>query len=263
MATDKWCMKHLRSQPSTSFFSFFIALLDHAQEQDESSRRLLAVWCSSALRNSSSGTALYFSSCNHLHGSWHMTVIFELIVPIGACSKQMWPKCRFWGRMFFNECILLCSSHAFVKTVHIRKKLSTQIHRTYLWPFPVSSVINRFLKWTVQKGDEEVACSQHLCKSDCWCMYRPILCFLVTQPFSPLCTFSLPDFILPRKVRSHLKFLQCPCEWLNICPSNVLISPQLINTLVSCSLKPQVPLKFWFSWLRTDEEKCWSSIFLW
>lgn len=128
-------------------------------------------------------------------------------------------------------------------------------------PFPVSSVINQFLKLIVEKGDKAAACSQHLCKSDCWCMY--IMCFLVTEPFPPLHTFFLPDFTLPRKVRSCLKFLQCPCEWLNICPGNVLISPQLISTLVSFSLKPQVPLKFWFSWLRTDEEKCGSNIFLW
>lgn len=35
--------------------------------------------------------------------------------------------------------------------VHIRKKFSTQIHRTHLWPFPVSSVLNRFLKLIAEK----------------------------------------------------------------------------------------------------------------
>lgn len=169
MAVVKWCMKHLSSQTSTSLSSFFIALLDHAQEQDKSSRRLLAVWCSYALTNSSRGTALAFSSCNHLHGSWHVTAVFELIVPIGARTKQTWPKCRFWRRMIFNECILLCSSHPFVKPVRSTHQEEAQIHRTYLWPFPVSRIINRFLKLVVEKGDE-VACSQHLCKSDCRCM---------------------------------------------------------------------------------------------
>lgn len=103
--------------------------------------------------NSSCGIALDFSSCKHLHGSWHMAVIFEPIVPIGACTKQMWPKCRIWRRMSFNECILLCSSHALWNqfAVHIRKKFSTQIHRTHLWPFPVSSVLNRFLKLIAEK----------------------------------------------------------------------------------------------------------------
>lgn len=181
-----------------------------------------------------------------------MTVIFELVVPNGAQNAQnkCGPNadseegCSLMNVYFSAQVMSLWNQFA----VHIRKKFSIQIHRTYLRPFPVSSFqyINMFLKLIVEKEDEVVACSQYLCKSDCWCMYRPIMCFLVTEPFSPLYTFFLPDFIFPRKVRSHLKFLQCSCEWLNICPSNVFISPQLINTLVSCSLKPQVPLQFGF-----------------
>lgn len=145
-------------------------------------------------------------------------------------------------------------------------QMKAQIHRTYLWPFPVSGVINVFLKLVVEKaGDEEVACPQHLCRSDCRCVYRFIMLFLLTEPFSPLYTFFLPDFILPRKVRSHLKFLQCTCDWQNICPGNVLISPQLINTSFSSSLNPHVPPKLWFSWLRIDENKlkCRIDIFPW
>lgn len=167
------------------------------------------------------------------------------------------------GQFFMN--VYFCSSHAFVKLVPSSHQevvfysglfYDSIIHGTYLWPFPVSSVINTVLKLIVEKeGDEDVVCPQHLCKSDCRCMYRSIPLFLVTEPFSPLYTFFLPDFILPRKVRSHLKVLQCTCDWQNICPGNVLISPQLINTSFSCSLNPQVPLKLWFSQLRIDEEK--------
>lgn len=77
------------------------------------------------------------------------------------------------GQFFMN--VYFCSSHAFVKLVPSSHQevvfysglfYDSIIHGTYLWPFPVSSVINTVLKLIVEKeGDEDVVCPQHLCKS--------------------------------------------------------------------------------------------------
>lgn len=201
--------------------------------------------------------AVQLLSCSHLHGSWPMTTIFELIMLVVTHTRQVWTKCGFWRRMVFNECILkssLCETSS--QFTSRRSLLLKFLPVTYLWPFPISSTINMFLNLIVEKeGSEGFARPQLLCKYYCRCTYRSILLFLASVPSSPLYTFFLPDFILPGKVTSHLKFLQSMCDWQNICPDNVLISPRMINVSISCFLNPQVLLKLWLLWLRTDEEK--------
>lgn len=258
MEMHKWCMKHLSPQLSTSLSNFFTALLDHVEEQDKSSRRLLDVWLLHASMNSGCGTALDFSGHNHLHGCWHVTMMFEFIIPIVAHTQEKCgPNASEEGWFLIN--VYFCSSHAFVKLVPSSRQEAA--FYSDAWDLSLTFPSFQYHKYVpkVNSGEGQgwISCmsseslkirlQMHVQIHHAFPSHRAF--------FSPLYTFFLPDFILPRKVRSHLKFLQCTCDWQNICPGNVLISPQLINTSFSWSLNPQVPLKLWFSWPRIDEEK--------